>query len=251
MPAKTDPGASTSSLSQTQLNNAKTIVSVGKALGMNDNAIVSALAVANDESTFQNYANSNVPESMKLSHDAVGADHDSVGVFQQRAGSEYGWGKNISQLMDVKHQAAAYFGGTPNSSAAGVLQQKNPNADPGSLAQQVQQSATPQAYKPLVSFGKQLLSKLAGTPPAHLDFSPRATGPNFQAANSPAGVPAQAPLRAAPPPTPPKNTYIPQAPAAAGAGFKQANQVAKPPPPAPPPPTAPAPGIGGGTARIK
>jgi hypothetical protein len=36
------------------------------------------------ESQFRNYANKIVPSSLAIPHDAVGEDHDSLGVLQQR-----------------------------------------------------------------------------------------------------------------------------------------------------------------------
>ena len=48
------------------------------------------------ESGLRVYANSNVPESMSLPHDAVGSDHASVGIFQQQVP---GWG-TAADCMD-------------------------------------------------------------------------------------------------------------------------------------------------------
>jgi len=53
-----------------QLANAETIIRVGKARGMSDADIRTALAVALAESNLQNYANQNVPESMNIPHDS-------------------------------------------------------------------------------------------------------------------------------------------------------------------------------------
>lgn len=176
---KTNPGDPPSVLNQQQMDNARTIVAVGKAAGMPDQVIISALAVANDESTFLNYANSTVPESFNFPHQAVGSDHDSVGVFQQRA-NQGTWGANMQQLMDVAHQAAAYYGIAPDATSPGVLQTKGwQNMSPGELAQAVQQSGTPSAYYPLVQFGQNLFALLKNTPPAVLGFVPRATGPLY------------------------------------------------------------------------
>jgi hypothetical protein len=57
------------------------------------------------ESKFKNYANKIVPSSLAIPHDAVGQDHDSVGILQQRVktnGGSKGWG-NVHQAMDPDH----------------------------------------------------------------------------------------------------------------------------------------------------
>lgn len=195
---KTSPSDPVSSLNPEQVQNVKTIIATGKSLGINDNGIVTALAVANDESTFLNYGNRNVPGSEQGAQ-AMGQDHKSVGVFQQQVGT-FGWGHDVTQMMDPVHQAAAFFGGTPNASAPGMLQQPGwQTKQPGALAQQIQQSGTPSAYYPLVTFGQKLLATYGGEPPIPLPFTPRAVGPNFVHHSIEA-------LKAAPPPDP---QYIP------------------------------------------
>lgn len=175
MPTRTDPGADPSSLNQQQQSVIKTIIGVGKSLGMGQQAIVTALAVANDESTFQNYASSNQPQSMQYPHDAVGSDHQSVGVFQQQVG--YGWG-NFPEIMDVAHQAMAFFGASPKANAPGMLQQKGwQTMDPGALAQQIQQSGTPDAYYPLVQFALKAYAEYGSAPAVKLPVAPKAHGP--------------------------------------------------------------------------
>lgn len=178
VPDKTNPGDPVSTLNAQQVQNVKTIIGVGKAAGVTDNGIITALAVANDESTFLNYGSVNVPGS-EAGAQAMGSDHMSVGVFQQQVGN-FGWGPDVKTMMDPVHQAAAFYGVTPKASAPGLLQQQDwQKADPGSLAQQVQQSGTPSAYYPLVSFAKQLLAKYGDTPPVQLPFTPKATGPLY------------------------------------------------------------------------
>src|SRR3954451_16123372 len=62
-----------------------------------------ALETALTESGLRMYANVNNPESLRLSHDAVGSDHGSVGLFQQQVGgavnSTADWG-TTAELMD-------------------------------------------------------------------------------------------------------------------------------------------------------
>lgn len=80
------------------------------------------------------YANNAVPESLTFPHDAIGSDHDSVGLFQQRPG----WG-SVADRMN------------PRASAIMFLQKLNTmdwrNADRGTMCQAVQVSAFPEKYK--------------------------------------------------------------------------------------------------------
>lgn len=64
------------------------------------------------ESGWKNYANRRVAASLKLPHDAVGQDHDSVGFAQQRVGLDgsnaYGWG-TVAEAMDPRHAADIFL----------------------------------------------------------------------------------------------------------------------------------------------
>ncbi len=97
-PAKSVPsvvGAQTG-LSAEQVSVAKTIISVGRSLGVSDQGIVIALAAAAQESTLRN-----------LSY----GDRDSVGVFQQRPSA--GWG-TVTELTTVEHATRLFYGGPGN-----------------------------------------------------------------------------------------------------------------------------------------
>jgi LysM repeat protein len=112
--------------------NARTIVSVGRALGVSDRGIVIALATAMQESALRN----------------VDYGHlDSVGLFQQRP--SIGWG-STTRLLDAKYASRLFFGGpqSPNRAVVrGLLDvpgwQKMSVTE---AAQAVQVSAFPQAY---------------------------------------------------------------------------------------------------------
>lgn len=91
------------------------------------------------------YANKGVPESMQLPHDAVGSDHDSVGLFQQRA-SIY---KNVKCDMDAACSAGQFY--------AEMKRVKNwQNMDVGTLCQKVQRSGYPDRYGKHVAEATQL-----------------------------------------------------------------------------------------------
>ncbi len=132
-PARPRPVAG---LTQAQMDNAKVIVDVGLDMKMPRRALVVAIATAMQESTLLNYANGGVPESQNHPHQAVGWDHDSVGLFQQRPSS--GWG-TVAQLMRPSYAARAFYEalreipGWQEMSVAGA-------------AQAVQVSAFPDAY---------------------------------------------------------------------------------------------------------
>jgi hypothetical protein len=86
--------------------NAAVIVAVGRELGLPRRAYVIAVACALQESSLRNLASANVPESLRHPHQGVGADHDSVGLFQQR--SSTGWGP-VRDLMRPAYAARKFY----------------------------------------------------------------------------------------------------------------------------------------------
>jgi hypothetical protein len=91
--------------SSKQLAYAQSIMAVGDRLGATMADKKTALVVALDESELQMYANSKVPESLKLPHDAIGSDGLSVGLFQQQVGI---WG-DAATLMNTEASALLFF----------------------------------------------------------------------------------------------------------------------------------------------
>jgi hypothetical protein len=123
-------------LDQRQMDNAKTIVDVGRGLGLPRRALVVALATAMQESDLYNLASDVLPESYDYPHQGSGADHDSVGLFQQRPSS--GWG-TVAQLMRPAYAARAFYTAlaeVPDWQELSVTE----------AAQAVQVSAFPDAY---------------------------------------------------------------------------------------------------------
>lgn len=104
-PAGGAPGGAVSGFSGAQLANAAAIVAAGVEVGAPQRAQVIAVATAMQESQLLMYANAGDPVSMTLPHDRVGNDHDSVGLFQQRAG----WGP-VQVRMDAKASAKLFYG---------------------------------------------------------------------------------------------------------------------------------------------
>ncbi len=115
------------------------------------------------ESKLRVYANANVPESLDFPHEAVGRDHDSVNLFQQRPGA---WG-SVQQLMDgVAYTIGMFYGGRSKPKAdgpPGLLDIRGyQTMAKGELAQKVQVSAFPSAYDPWEPVAALLLDRVAG-----------------------------------------------------------------------------------------
>jgi murein DD-endopeptidase MepM/ murein hydrolase activator NlpD len=119
---------------QRQMGYALTIIQTGDELNVPVKGWVVAIAVALTESNLKMYANPAVPRSMQLPHDAVGKDHDSVGLFQQRPG----WG-SPEELMDAKISATKFYNALQKVDK--WLEMPLTEA-----AQEVQVSAYPNAY---------------------------------------------------------------------------------------------------------
>ncbi|GAA2699320.1 hypothetical protein ACFY2R_26175 [Micromonospora olivasterospora] len=123
-------------LNQLQMDNAKIIVDVGVGMKVPRRGLVVAIATAMQESTLLNYASGVLPESQGYPHQAVGWDHDSVGLFQQRPSS--GWG-TVRDLMRPTYAARVFYEAlleVPGWEDMSVTQ----------AAQAVQISAFPDAY---------------------------------------------------------------------------------------------------------
>jgi LysM repeat protein len=121
-----------SSLNEEQRDNARTIIRVGRSLGVSDYGIVIALAAAAQESSL---------------YDLTSGDRDSVGLFQQRP--SMGWGSR-KQLLDTTHATRLFFGGSHNPNAGttrGLLDIRGwSRMTVTQAAQAVQVSAYPNAY---------------------------------------------------------------------------------------------------------
>lgn len=143
-------GTGGTGLDAASLGNAATVIAAGEARPVPLKAEIVALAVARQESDLHNLANSTVPESLDLPHEGVGSDHDSVGVFQQRAS----WGP-VETRMDVTASAALFYQrllALPGWEAMTV----------GAAAQAVQVSATPLAYGRWEALATTLVASLSG-----------------------------------------------------------------------------------------
>lgn len=127
---------------------AREIAKKAKSMGLDKVAAKIGIATALVESgdPMKMYANHAVPESLKFRHDAIGSDHDSIGLFQQRSS---GWG-NVRQRMTPSDSAGFFF------NALRKFDYKN--MDPGKAAQRVQVSAFPDRYGKKMSRADRLLA---------------------------------------------------------------------------------------------
>lgn len=138
-------------LDQRQMDNAARIVKQGRAQGMSDRALVVAIATALQESDLYNIASSAVPSSLQLPHEGVSTDHDSVGLFQQRASQ--GWG-TVAELMSPAHSAMLFF------NALNRVQGWE-RMSVTAAAQAVQHSAFPGAYQKHTGRAEQVVGALS------------------------------------------------------------------------------------------
>lgn len=123
------------------------IVQEARRRGLSDRAAVIALGTSIVETGgMKMYANSNVPASLALPHDAVGSDHDSVGLFQQRQT----WGPTAT-LMNPALSAGLFYD-------ALVRVPNWESIDLGVAAQKVQISAQPDRYLPAMVDGVAILA---------------------------------------------------------------------------------------------
>lgn len=155
-------------LERKQLEYAAAIVAKANEMGLGDNAAIVALMTVFVESHFKIYANDGsdtanighagmtaehlrvAATSMNLPHDAVGSDHDSVGLFQQR----YSWG-SVPDRMDPD-KSAGFFYERLTSKAGWETMPK------GNAAQAVQVSAFPDRYAVWETPATELLTLVKG-----------------------------------------------------------------------------------------
>lgn len=148
--------------SKTAIKRASQIIGVMDAYDIDDSLKIVPLMTALQESMLKMYANSGNPESLKLPHEAVGNNYDSVGMFQQRPGA---WG-NTKQLMDPVFSTRMFLGGPKKpkkDGPPGMLDISGYDSmPPGQLAQKVQVSAFPDAYDKWQPVAKALLKMVKG-----------------------------------------------------------------------------------------
>ncbi|MFF5174086.1 M23 family metallopeptidase [Micromonospora sp. NPDC000089] len=134
---------------QSQLRNAAVIIKVGQDMKVPPRGWVVAVATAMQESGLRNLANSSVGQSRDIPNEGVGRDHDSVGLFQQRAS----WG-TVAQRMSPDYASRRFY--------EKLLRVDGWERLPLTLAaQRVQISAYPDAYAKHEEVAAQIVNALA------------------------------------------------------------------------------------------
>ncbi|MER7609548.1 peptidoglycan DD-metalloendopeptidase family protein [Nocardioides sp. NPDC127503] len=138
------PEGSIAGFNTEQIQNARTIVAVGKQSGVPAYGWVIALATAMQESTLRN-----------LDY----GDRDSVGLFQQRPVS--GWG-SVADIMNPVKSAQAFYGVAAHTGNTGLLDISGwRKMQVTAAAQAVQRSAFPLAYAQHEDEARALVAALA------------------------------------------------------------------------------------------
>ena len=121
-----------------------------KERGLDREAAVIATGTAHVESgnPMLMYANHSVPESLNYRHDAIGSDHDSVGLFQQRNNGAWG---TTAERMDPFKSAGMFFRELASFDWRSMSR--------GEAAQRVQRSAFPSRYEPAMPGAEALVDQ--------------------------------------------------------------------------------------------
>ena len=123
---------------------ARAVITEGQRRGITARGIQIALATVIVESGYpiKMWANSKVPESLDLPHDAVGSDGHSVGLFQQQIvmSSVGWWWGDCATCMDPVKSAGLFYDRLTRFDYTSAAR------SPGSFAQEIQQSAYPDRY---------------------------------------------------------------------------------------------------------
>ncbi|MER5336447.1 M23 family metallopeptidase [Micromonospora sp. NPDC002717] len=135
---------------EVELRNAARIIKVGQEMKVPPRGWVIAVATAMQESRLRNLANPTVGESENLPNEGMGADHDSVGLFQQRAS----WG-SVAQRMTPEYAARKFYEKLVKVSGWERMPLTR-------AAQAVQISAFPDAYAKHEEVASQIVNALAG-----------------------------------------------------------------------------------------
>lgn len=158
------PNGVPQTLDPQQQSIAGSYISVGQSLGVPERGIQIAIMVALQESGLRMLANPAVPASLRMPHDGLGYDHDSLGSAQQRPSA--GWG-TVQELMTPAYNAEAFFGGPqgPNHGPPpGLLDIPGwTSMSLGQAAQAVQVSAFPELYERWAPMALAIMASVSGT----------------------------------------------------------------------------------------
>lgn len=117
-----------------------------KGLGREGATIGEAAALVEVGDPLKMFANSGLPASLNLPHDAVGNNGSSTGLFQQQDFPEWG---TLEQRMNPYDSAGMFFDHFPADWQS---------MDPGAVAQAVQRSAFPDKYGQMMDRASELVN---------------------------------------------------------------------------------------------
>jgi uncharacterized protein YraI len=143
-----NPGGDLPTLNARQSGYARTIAQAAHTYDVGIRGCAVAIATALVESNIAVYCNLKVSGSCSLSHDAVGSDNLSVGIFQQQSPM---WG-TPKQCMDPASSAGLFYGALKSVNGWA-------NMPIGTAAQKVQRSAYPDRYAQRVSQAQSICAK--------------------------------------------------------------------------------------------
>lgn len=144
-------GASIGAYGLNHEDHVREIIAAAHERGLPMEAARIAIATALVESELRMYANHAVPESLNFPHEAIGSDHDSVGLFQQRNNGAWG---TVAQRMNARASAHLFYN---------RLQQFDwRSMAPGDAAQKVQVSAFPEKYATRMAEADALIKMVGG-----------------------------------------------------------------------------------------
>ncbi|KAF9351230.1 hypothetical protein BGX26_010723 [Mortierella sp. AD094] len=145
---KPPSGGNLPGLNARQSGYARTIARLAHTHGVGARGCTVAIATALVESNILVYCNKKVPGSCSLSHDAVGSDHLSVGIFQQQSPM---WG-TAKKCMDPVSSTGMFYKALKGVKGWASL-------PIGTAAQRVQRSEYPNRYATRVKEATRICSK--------------------------------------------------------------------------------------------
>ena len=146
-PATPDPATALKGMDLYSYQIAKAAKDLG--IGKDGAVIGNGTALVEVGDPMKMYANKSVPDSLNYPHDAVGSDHDSVGLFQQRDNGAWG---TVADRMDPYKLAVMFFKALQGVNGWQTM-------DKGAAAQAVQRSAFPDKYAGRMPRAEELVAK--------------------------------------------------------------------------------------------
>lgn len=142
----------------TQVANTTDVYMAAAERGLGDRAAIIGLMAARTESRMYNYADKSVDGSLYYSYDRVGNGDDTVGIFRQAPGDEWG---TVGELMNPERAAGKFYDRL-------VAVDGWQSMDPGEAAQAALGADSPAAYSRFQGTAEQLVASFD----AHVTCTP-------------------------------------------------------------------------------